>query len=30
VVQRDLDFDVDDVDGAIAELDRLYSSADDS
>ena len=30
LVQRVVDFDVDDVDGAIAELDRLHSEADAS
>jgi hypothetical protein len=28
LVQREVDFDIDDVEGAIAELDRLYSQAD--
>jgi hypothetical protein len=30
LVQRDVDFDLDDMDGAIAELDRLQSQADAS
>lgn len=30
LVQRDIDFDLDDVDGAIAELDRLYRQSETS
>ena len=30
LVQRDVDFDLDDVDGAVAELDRLYSQSEKS
>ena len=30
LLQRDVDFDLDDVDGAVAELDRLYSQSEKS
>ena len=30
LLQRDVDFDLDDVDGAVAELDRLYRQSDKS
>lgn len=30
LVQRDIDFDLDDVEGAVAEMDRLYRQSEKS